>query len=236
MKKTIKILNFNTDLFYDELNYHFDLFYRINNFYKNSHKKFKTLELRSPLIKNESSNSRQSVDYFKIYANELITVDTKQATFFTDTMSFLHKYAKSKRCLLGRVSLTVLWNETNFFPHIDMGFYYIFSDRYHLVIKSEGSEVFDNGKVLVFQTGDLYQINNLVPHSGKSVNHNSERIHLIFDLFPRNIVKIFFKYLVWLFVYRRSSGLYKTSIKDTLLSPLYLYKVFKMVLLANGHS
>ena len=87
---------------------------------------------------------------------------------------------------LARLMIVSLQPEGKVYPHTDFGEYYKARDRYHLVLQSKsGSEMFSGDEKQTFKEGELWWINNKIKHE---VSNPSKypRIHIIFDVLPRN--------------------------------------------------
>ena len=68
-------------------------------------------------------------------------------------------------------------------PHYDRGLYYAARDRYHLVLRSEGSEMQCAGQTQVWRPGEVWWFNNKLRHSARNPGANW-RVHVIFDVLP----------------------------------------------------
>ncbi|MDB5259785.1 MAG: hypothetical protein JWN37_16, partial [Candidatus Nomurabacteria bacterium] len=119
---------------------------------------------------------------------------------FPNTIKYLKQFAKENNCELQRVIFASLLPEGKVLPHVDRGEYFKYRDRYHLVLKSKGSEFSSGNEKQIFQEGEMWWFANKELHSVKNLD-NSERLHIIFDLLPKNhytlkqkIVKYFFNY------------------------------------------
>jgi len=65
--------------------------------------------------------------------------------------------------------------------HVDKGISLARSHRLHLpIITSEGVQFVVGGQMISMKEGELWEINNLRPHSVKNT-HNQARVHLILD-------------------------------------------------------
>lgn len=173
-----------------------DKMHYANLYYQPSHTDFTYVDLISASQKNIS----KGVGY--VLSHELST-DIKIETYsYPRLMSILSEFAVKEKSFLSRTLLTSLKNESRYYPHVDSGFFYVLHDRFHLVIFSEGSSMICGGFEQVFYTGDMFYINNKIVHSGKSVNTDSERIHVFFDLLSKNPFVLVKKYVLWLFIFR----------------------------------
>ncbi len=105
---------------------------------------------------------------------------------FPRTISFVKEIAMKEGAYVQRLVLALLLPEGDVYPHIDEGEYYRHRDRYHLVIESEkGSEFTSGDEKQIFREGELWWFANKEIHSVKNLN-KTPRIHLIFDLLPKN--------------------------------------------------
>lgn len=113
---------------------------------------------------------------------------------FKITMSFLKQFAKRRNAILSRAMIVKLLPNKQVYPHIDRGEYYEIRDRYHLVLSSKGSRMLSGEQEETFVTGDLFYFNNHVLHEAHNLSEE-DRIHVIFDLLPKNF-KSYFKVFV----------------------------------------
>jgi hypothetical protein len=114
------------------------------------------------------------------------TEESAEARYFPITVKFLEQFAARRGGLLSRVTIVSLSGQKQVYPHIDQGEYYQLRDRYHLVLRSEGSTMISGADTKIFNEGDLFYFNNHVLH--EAYNHNnSERIHIIFDILPKDL-------------------------------------------------
>lgn len=113
------------------------------------------------------------------------TRNTTISRNFPKIMQFIRDFATEVDAELGRAKLALLLPGGKVHPHIDRGEYYLRRDRYHLVLQSETGNFLAAGQEKVFmQQGELWWFNNKIPH--EAVNGSQrDRIHLIFDLEPR---------------------------------------------------
>ena len=169
----------------------------IKLYYQPAHNDSVYIDLISPYWKENKNN----VGY--ILSNEIRTCVTKAAHMYPRLMSSLIDFANEQKGYVSRVMVTSIKNESRYYPHIDVGLFYMLHDRYHLVISSEGSSMIVDGLEKVFKTGDIFYLNNKGLHSGKSLKTENERIHVFFDILPISLLEIFKHYLLWLFVYRK---------------------------------
>ena len=146
-----------------------------------------------------------TISYHKeVVPNELRTEETEFSWYYPKLMETLHDFARVYgRGFLSRALLTEISNEEPHkdYTHIDIGCFYIFHDRYHFVVHSKGSEMTVEGVTKIFTTGDIFFINNKLPHNGGHSFSNEKRIHVFLDVLPRNPFKIVFMYGKWLFYY-----------------------------------
>ena len=117
--------------------------------------------------------------------------------FFSITFSFLKKIAEENSATLQRVTFARLLPNENVLPHTDVGEYFKYRDRYHLVIDSKnGSEFTSGNEKQIFSERELWWFANKEVHSVKNLS-DTPRLHIIFDLLPNNHFnfgqKIFYK-------------------------------------------
>lgn len=92
-----------------------------------------------------------------------------------------------KECVFIRGEVAALLPGVNVLPHIDSKFFHKYSHRVHVPIKTNASSknVFTNDEKH-FELYSIYEINNRVMHH--AYNRGTEpRVHLIFDLMPRDL-------------------------------------------------
>lgn len=112
-----------------------------------------------------------------------------------------HRYPAFRRLLetlaleldavLGRAKIVCLPAGNKVYPHIDRGEYYLFRDRYHLVLKSSlGSWLKAGDEEIRMREGELWWFDNKQMHEAFN-DGEEDRIHLIFDMLPNDrIVEI----------------------------------------------
>ena len=104
---------------------------------------------------------------------------------FPQTTRFICRCAQLLDSELGRAKLVSLPVGHQVYAHSDRGDYYARRDRYHLVLQSDGSQMRCGDEQRSMSTGELWWFDNKKIHEAQN-NGNSDRIHLIFDLEPRN--------------------------------------------------
>jgi hypothetical protein len=109
--------------------------------------------------------------------------ETRLARAFPATMRTLYILAAELGGTLERASYVRLLPFSSVYPHIDKGEYYARTDRYHLVIDSDGgSELMSGGETVAMKNGELWWFDNKQMHESKNDTPHG-RIHLIFDIF-----------------------------------------------------
>ncbi len=104
---------------------------------------------------------------------------------FPNTLSFCTSLALQQGGTLGRATLVALLPKSKVYPHVDSGEYYADRDRYHLILRSpRGSQLTAGDESIIMQERELWVFNNKVEHSAQNFS-NQIRIHLIFDIQPR---------------------------------------------------
>lgn len=104
---------------------------------------------------------------------------------FQQARQFLTRFAKSQRGELGRAKLVLLPAGRRVYPHVDRGEYYLFRDRYHLVLKSTaGSWLRAGDEEVTMREGELWWFDNKAVHEAWNKGEE-DRIHLIFDVLSR---------------------------------------------------
>lgn len=96
---------------------------------------------------------------------------------------FLEKTAETLASTLGRAKIVALPPGMQVYAHIDRGEYYRVRNRYHLVLKSDGSWMRAGDEEVSMKTGELWWFDNNAEHEAKNLG-SQNRIHMIFDLLP----------------------------------------------------
>lgn len=181
--------------------YSFENLLQTGKFYNSyTHNDSFFVSVRDVLYKKEYEVEREKVIAF---GNTLPSKITKEGKNFTKILSFLENFANNHRSSLQRVIVVKTLNEYRYFPHVDKGYYYLFHKRYHLILCGRGTSMLSGAEEKVFKAGDIFYLNNLAVHSGKNFYENDERIHVIFDILPRNPFAIVYRYIHWFFIERR---------------------------------
>lgn len=155
--------------------------------------------------------------------HELYTTNTQYADKFPQLIEYLSDFAKKNNACLSRVFLAKIKDNAVPYRHVDLGFFYMFHHRYHLVIdSSQGSEMESGDLKKIFFSGDVFSINNKIPHTGMNHKEGGERVHVFFDILPKNPLTLTRMYLQWLFVYRPIRGFYNYSFLKGLFGIIYL--------------
>ena len=98
---------------------------------------------------------------------------------------FLSAVADSLDSLPGRAKIVCLPAGRRVYPHIDRGAYYRLRHRYHFLLKSRhGSWMKAADEEVRMQEGELWWFDNDQMHEAFN-DGDEDRIHMIFDLLPR---------------------------------------------------
>ncbi|WP_193368602.1 aspartyl/asparaginyl beta-hydroxylase domain-containing protein [Pelagibius marinus] len=98
---------------------------------------------------------------------------------------FLKDFALEQDALLSRAKIVCLPAGRRVYPHIDRGAYYAVRDRYHLVLRSAaGSWLKAGDEDVRMREGELWWFDNKQMHEAFN-DGGQDRIHMIFDLLPR---------------------------------------------------
>jgi aspartyl/asparaginyl beta-hydroxylase (cupin superfamily) len=98
---------------------------------------------------------------------------------------FLKDFALERSALLSRAKIVCLPAGRRVYPHIDRGEYYAVRDRYHLVLRSaKGSWLKAGDEEVRMHEGELWWFDNKQMHEAFN-DGDQDRIHMIFDLLPR---------------------------------------------------
>jgi len=118
--------------------------------------------------------------------------------YFPKITEWMKNFSIRHRGSLGRVYISFLKPHGHVVRHADRGIYYAAKDRYHLVIKSRGTEVFLGSQSSTFQEGEVWWISNKVPHEIFN-NYDEERVHLVFDLLPGSFFRRIRNIILWVY-------------------------------------
>jgi aspartyl/asparaginyl beta-hydroxylase (cupin superfamily) len=99
--------------------------------------------------------------------------------------AFLKQTARALDSELSRAKIVCLPPGHRVYPHVDRGEYYRLRNRYHLVLSSTGSWMRAGDEEVRMQRGELWWFDNDQVHEASN-DGDSDRIHLIFDLLPRD--------------------------------------------------
>ncbi len=109
---------------------------------------------------------------------------TTLAKSFPSVVSFIEEFAADEGRRLGRARIVKLPPGSRVRSHRDRGEYYARRDRYHLVLRSEGSWLRCGEEQVTMREGELWWFDNREEHEARNES-DRDRIHLIFDLEPR---------------------------------------------------
>ena len=98
---------------------------------------------------------------------------------------FLIDLAEDLDSVMSRAKIVCLPAGRRVYPHIDRGDYYLYRDRYHLVLRSaRGSWLKAGDEEIRMLEGELWWFDNKQIHEAFN-DGEEDRIHMIFDLLPR---------------------------------------------------
>lgn len=104
---------------------------------------------------------------------------------FTLARGFLEEFARAEDGILGRAKIVCLPAGRRVYPHIDRGEYYRVRNRYHFVLRSaEGSWLRAGDEEVRMREGEVWWFDNDQMHEAFN-DGDQDRIHLIFDMLPR---------------------------------------------------
>jgi hypothetical protein len=126
-------------------------------------------------------------------------------------MNFLEKLCATElQGHLRRAIIVRLEPQKQVYPHIDWGMFYLFTDRYHFVLDSEGSRMSVHGEESIWHPGEIWWFNHKITHEAHN-DSDKYRIHVIFDVLPYRNVE-FLKYIrEWTY---RSKGISEEIINN----------------------
>jgi ABC-type nitrate/sulfonate/bicarbonate transport system ATPase subunit len=103
---------------------------------------------------------------------------------FPSVVSFIEGFAADEGLGLGRARIVKLPPGSRVPSRRDRGEYYARRDRYHLVLRSEGTWMRCGEEQVTMREGELWWFDNKEEHEARNES-DRDRIHLIFDLEPR---------------------------------------------------
>jgi hypothetical protein len=105
-------------------------------------------------------------------------------------MRFLDEFAEAHgKGLLSRAIIVRLAPKKEVGRHWDNGYYYLCRDRYHLILRSSGSEMECGGEHCTWHEGEVWWFDNNLWHSARN-DHDDWRMHVIFDILPHRNIQI----------------------------------------------
>jgi len=110
---------------------------------------------------------------------------TTTSNYFPAVVGFLEDTAREQNGELSRARIVNLPGGARVYPHVDRGEYYAPRDRYHLVLDApEDTTLEAGGECIHPKAGELWWFDNKQSHAAENPS-SKDRIHLIFDLLPR---------------------------------------------------
>ena len=110
---------------------------------------------------------------------------TTGSKLYPKARRFLKDFAREQNALLSRAKIVCLPAGKRVYPHIDRGDYYAVRNRYHLVLRStRGSWLRAGDEEVRMREGELWWFDNKQMHEAFN-DGDEDRIHMIFDLLPR---------------------------------------------------
>lgn len=145
----------------------------------------KNIELRGAVLPKEKLEGLGKLEKVMLLA-DVEDHELRAATYpyFQKTYAFIESFADSIGGQLTRAMIVTLAPETQVYPHEDVGLYYKTKDRYHIPIRTKGSLNKCGDEYQVYQEGELWWFDNKKTHEAFN-NSNEERIHIIFDILPK---------------------------------------------------
>lgn len=127
------------------------------------------------------------------------TMDLPAYQNYPKLKDWINGFAQRQEGRVERVVIAALKPQSQVYRHADRGYYFAPRDRYHLVLKSEGSWMRIAGQEATLKEGEVWWINNKAAH--ESFNDSDHvRIHLIVDLYPNSVVRRVVNYLRWIYL------------------------------------
>jgi len=111
---------------------------------------------------------------------------TTGSKLYPHARRFLKDVARDQKALLSRAKIVCLPAGGRVYPHVDRGAYYAVRGRYHLVLRStKGSLLKAGDEEVRMGEGELWWFDNKQLHEAFN-DGDQDRIHMIFDLLPRD--------------------------------------------------
>jgi hypothetical protein len=163
--------------------------------------------------------------------DELTSRDDPLLARFPQLSLFLNTFAEEKKSIVGRINLTFLSSKQIFKPHVDDGIFYIFHNRYHLVLQTTGTLMLCGDKQETFYEGDVLYLNNKDIHTGQMEDGSVERIHVIFDILPYRFMDLVGQYLRWFYFATKYPHLHKKTLSGRITTSRKIFHAYRFVLM-----
>jgi aspartyl/asparaginyl beta-hydroxylase (cupin superfamily) len=127
------------------------------------------------------------------------TVDTPFLQHYPKLARWIDDFARRRGGRVERVVIAALAPHKQVYRHADRGYYFAPRDRYHLVLKSDGSWMRIAGQEATLKEGEVWWINNKAGHESFN-DSDTLRIHLIVDLYSHSSLRRITNYLRWVYL------------------------------------
>lgn len=144
----------------------------------------------------------------RYHCNILDIAPTQNFNLLPQTAAWALHFAREHKAKVGWIIVSVLKPKSKIYPHIDTGIYFSTRRRYHLVLKSKGGLMTCGGETEMYKQGEVWLFNNRVPHWVENMSEE-ERIHLVLDLQPENLLGRARNVVLWLYWGLRKGRLWR---------------------------
>jgi aspartyl/asparaginyl beta-hydroxylase (cupin superfamily) len=134
------------------------------------------------------------------------SIDTPTLQHYPKIKAWAETFAHERRGQLERMVIAALAPHKQVYRHADRGYYFAPRDRYHLVLKSDGSWMRIAGQEETLKEGEVWWLNNKAGHESFNDSDNV-RIHLIVDIYPHSVLRRVKNYLRWVYLGLRPNRL-----------------------------
>lgn len=143
----------------------------------------KNIPIKTPLKDLVVLNKHTQKMILETFEKSFQCYDSRFAEKVPNLTSVLFNWAHRRDERLLRVQVVTLDPTSEIPEHIDEGYYYTLTKRYHLVVKSDGSVMEENKVKTLYREGDFFYLENRRLHRAYNPG-KKERVHVIFDTLP----------------------------------------------------
>lgn len=149
-------------------------------------KNSKNIPVRTPLEELTMVNVHTRQSILETFETSFRCFNSRFGEHVPKLLNLLRKYCAENKQALLRVQIVTIDPLSSIPEHIDEGYYYTLTRRHHLVVKSEGSTMEEEGEKTIYSEGAIFYLENRKPHRAYNESE-SERIHVIFDTLPLSL-------------------------------------------------